>query len=139
MNLPPVADRLVPVPRRWFFFWIGIAIVGSVVVGIFDLRSGYPIPLSVMLFIPIWVWLLCYPFLIYRYVQLKKLATKKGGLLCTQCGYDMSVICDHRCCPECGSDWDSDEAQARWALMGDAMSRIGHPKDSASERAQTPD
>ncbi len=133
LNLPPIADRLAPVPRRWFFFWMGIAIVGSVLVGIFDLQSGFPISLGVMLFIPIWLWLLCYPFLIYRYLRLKKHAEQLDGMLCTQCGYDMSSICEEPRCPECGAHWDSNSARTQWALMGDAVSSIGRDEGSASD------
>lgn len=131
MYLPPVADRMVPVPRRWFFFWMGIAVLGSVLFPIFDIRSGYSFPLGAMLFIPIWMWLLCFPYFIYRYLRLKKHAEQLDGMLCTQCGYDMSAICDERCCPECGNDWDSDSARVQWARMGDAMSSVGQKKTTS--------
>ena len=131
MDLPPVADRMAPVPRRWFFLWMSIAIASSILVSIFDIRSGYHFPLGAMVFIPIWVWLLCYPFVIYRFVQLKKLAERKEGMLCTHCGYDMSAINDEARCPECGNVWDSEAARAQWARMGDAMSSVGQEKKTS--------
>lgn len=125
---------MVPVPRRWFFLWIAIAIAGSVVVGFSDLQAGFSFPLSAMFFLPIWVWMLFrFPYVIYRYIKLKKYAHEKDGLLCTHCGYDMSAICEEPRCPECGADWDSETARTQWARLKDAVSKIGHEKDSNPE------
>ena len=112
---------------------MGIAVLGSVLFPIFDIRSGYSFPLGAMLFIPIWMWLLCFPYFIYRYLRLKKHAEQLDGMLCTQCGYDMSAICSEPCCPECGAHWDSNSARAQWALMGEAVSSIGRNEGSASD------